>query len=137
MSKRKGLSLEEKRDKVLEVFTASADVFVLKVSGLPQPVSVWASAKNVKGAGLPKHRHELAAPDTNTSYRLSDSFEQPEVLSHKCAKQQLMSAVLHVQDVEKLASKKGVVLQTIKEVLQVGEPAAVIALTMPGTRHMW
>jgi hypothetical protein len=32
MSKRKGLSLEEKRDKVLEVFTESADVFVLKVS---------------------------------------------------------------------------------------------------------
>ena len=31
MSKRKGLSLEEKRDKVLEVFTDSADVFVLKV----------------------------------------------------------------------------------------------------------
>lgn len=31
MSKRKGLSLEEKRDKVLEVFTESADVFVLKV----------------------------------------------------------------------------------------------------------
>eukprot|EP00775_Hariotina_reticulata_P013522 gene13522-13647_t len=51
MSKRKGLSLEEKRDKVLEVFTESADVFVLK-------------------------------------------------------------------DVEKLAAKKGVVLQTIKEVLQ-------------------
>lgn len=39
MSKRKGLSLEEKRDKVLEVFTASADVFVLKVSCLPRPVS--------------------------------------------------------------------------------------------------
>ncbi|KAF6253902.1 putative MND1 domain-containing protein [Scenedesmus sp. NREL 46B-D3] len=51
MSKRKGLSLEEKRDKVLEVFTESADVFVLK-------------------------------------------------------------------DVEKLAARKGVVLQTIKEVLQ-------------------
>ena len=31
MSKRKGLSLEEKREKVLEVFTQSADVFVLKV----------------------------------------------------------------------------------------------------------
>lgn len=31
MSKRKGLSLEEKRQKVLEVFTDSADVFVLKV----------------------------------------------------------------------------------------------------------
>jgi hypothetical protein len=31
MSKRKGLSLEGKRDKVLEVFTESADVFVLKV----------------------------------------------------------------------------------------------------------
>jgi hypothetical protein len=31
MSKRKGLSLEEKRLKVLEVFTDSADVFVLKV----------------------------------------------------------------------------------------------------------
>lgn len=31
MSKRKGLSLEEKREKVLEVFTESADVFVLKV----------------------------------------------------------------------------------------------------------
>jgi hypothetical protein len=31
MSKRKGLSLEEKRQKVLEVFTESADVFVLKV----------------------------------------------------------------------------------------------------------
>lgn len=31
MSKRKGLSLEEKREKVLEVLTDSADVFVLKV----------------------------------------------------------------------------------------------------------
>ena len=31
MSKRKGLSLEGKREKVLEVFTESADVFVLKV----------------------------------------------------------------------------------------------------------
>ncbi|KAI8465984.1 MAG: putative MND1 domain-containing protein [Monoraphidium minutum] len=51
MSKKRGLSLEEKRDKVLEVFHASSDVFVLK-------------------------------------------------------------------DVEKIASKKGVVLQSIKEVLQ-------------------
>lgn len=34
MSKRKGLSLEEKRDKVLEVFTESADVFVSKVGFL-------------------------------------------------------------------------------------------------------
>jgi hypothetical protein len=33
MSKRKGLSLEEKRQRVLEVFTESADVFVLKVGG--------------------------------------------------------------------------------------------------------
>lgn len=36
MSKRKGLSLEEKRGKVLEVFTESADVFVLKVRQLLQ-----------------------------------------------------------------------------------------------------
>jgi hypothetical protein len=34
MSKRKGLSLDEKRDKVLEVFTESADVFLLKVCGV-------------------------------------------------------------------------------------------------------
>lgn len=51
MSKKRGLSLEDKRDKVLEVFHQSADVFVLK-------------------------------------------------------------------DVEKLAAKKGVVLQSVKEVLQ-------------------
>ena len=30
-SKKRGLSLEEKRDKVLEVFLESADVFLLKV----------------------------------------------------------------------------------------------------------
>lgn len=36
MSKRKGLSLEEKREKVLEVFTDSADVFVLKVRNVQQ-----------------------------------------------------------------------------------------------------
>jgi len=35
MSKRKGLSLEEKREKVLEVFTSSGDVFVLKVCTAP------------------------------------------------------------------------------------------------------
>jgi hypothetical protein len=40
MSKRKGLSLEEKRDKVLEVFTQSADVFVLKVRASPGAVSL-------------------------------------------------------------------------------------------------
>jgi hypothetical protein len=32
MSKRKGMSLEEKRMKLLEVFHESADVFVLKVT---------------------------------------------------------------------------------------------------------
>lgn len=51
MSKRKGVSLDEKRERILEIFHQSADVFVLK-------------------------------------------------------------------DIEKLASKKGVILQTVKEVLQ-------------------
>lgn len=40
MSKRKGVSLEEKRDKVLEVFTESADVFVLKVGWWGPALSV-------------------------------------------------------------------------------------------------
>lgn len=40
MSKRKGLSLEGKREKVLEVFTESADVFVLKV-GASQLLGAW------------------------------------------------------------------------------------------------
>jgi hypothetical protein len=116
MSKRKGLSLEEKRDKVLEVFTTSADVFVLKVSSLPQPMSVnLASAMHVKGAGLPKHTFQQIATPALASLRYKPGL----------CKQQLTSAVLHMQDVEKLASKKGVVLQTIKEVLQVGDSAAV------------
>jgi hypothetical protein len=32
-SKRKGLSVDEKRDKILEIFHETADVYVLKVGG--------------------------------------------------------------------------------------------------------
>jgi hypothetical protein len=54
MSKRKGLSLEEKRDKVLEVFTQSADVFVLKVRRPPPPAAAAAAplASDYCGAEL-------------------------------------------------------------------------------------
>jgi hypothetical protein len=59
MSKRKGLSLEEKRDKVLEVFTDSADVFVLKVRVSQLCFSsVWARARH-SACTLPYSNQQL------------------------------------------------------------------------------
>ena len=76
-SKKRGLSIDEKKQKVLEIFHESKDVFVLKVCSDSSAVIACA----------------------------------PQLLSHQ-------SDTWSLQDIEKLAPKKGVVLQSVKEVVQ-------------------
>jgi hypothetical protein len=113
MSKRKGMSLEEKRDKVLEVFTESADVFVLKVGSCTSDhttsttvwrklgiSAAWACMWPAEAISFVLHATEHAACCTDCCL------------------------IVLLQDVEKLAARKGVVLQSIQEVLQVSCNAA-------------
>lgn len=77
-SKKRGLSLEEKREKVLEIFHETKDVFQLKVE--PKWYLCWLWSQAGLWASL---------------------------------------QIVDVQDIEKLAPKKGVISQSVKEVLQV------------------
>ena len=78
-SKKRGLSIDEKKQKVLEIFHESKDVFVLKVCTL--------QATNV-------HPFECTCRASWPEYEV------------------------HLQDIEKLAPKRGVTLQSVKEVVQ-------------------
>lgn len=86
-SKKRGFSLEEKRQAVLGIFHESSDVFVLKVKKIVFDSSPLTS--------------------TDVFFFLS----QPRPRPSRCT-------TLPNQDIEKLAPKRGVVLQAVKEVLQ-------------------
>ena len=91
-SKKRGFSLEEKRQALLGIFHDSADVFVLKVC-----VSFFSCfSLSIRPMFFPLSFFFLS---TSTS----TSFFSPH-LQH--------------QDIEKLAPKRGVVLQAVKDVLQ-------------------
>jgi hypothetical protein len=113
MSKRKGMSLEEKRDKLLEVFTDSADVFVLKV-GFSTSDQLKAQLCDIL----------LSLSSVSASMRPA---EASSVVLHATAHAACCTDCCLVgllQDVEKLGARKGIVLQSIKEVLQVSYDAA-------------
>lgn len=77
-SKKRGLSIDEKKQKVLEIFHESKEVFVLKVR--PRPLH----------SESPCHTASI--------------FIRP--------------VLVPTQDIEKLAPKRGVTLQSVKEVVQ-------------------
>jgi hypothetical protein len=120
-SKKRGLSLEDKRDRILEVFHESADVFVLKV----RCYAWWGATRRARQpertAPCSFHawrvertrtcnRHPLMYMGSWESWRSSHAQTpppHPPPHPHQT-----------LQDIEKLASKRGVVLQSVKEVLQ-------------------
>lgn len=114
-SKKRGLSLEEKRDKVLEVFHASGDVFVLKVSHAVCCLVPRLAAAAAAGMMIPMllSRALLKGADSTVKPSSNTTTAAPAAVSTGAT-----LLPIHRQDVEKLASKKGVVLQSIKEVLQ-------------------
>lgn len=81
-SKKRGLSLEEKRKVLLSVFHEDPQPYMLKASAMSRQCSTAVFHLHVQGS------------------------------------------ILSLQDVEKIASKRGVVLQSVKEVLQASLSAS-------------
>lgn len=102
-SKKRGLSLEEKKAAVLSIFHETKDVFTLKV--LPRAVTAlgWSSEQD---AGM------FPGSTQDAVHLVTSSLTRPACTPCR------LSFATTAQDVEKLAPKKGVIVQSVKEVLQ-------------------
>lgn len=96
-AKRRGMSAEEKRQTLLGIFHETKDVFTLKVRR-------WGCLPAVLSCEL-CCRRSACRPSLRPTARSSST---------------LRTHASHLQDIEKLGSKRGVVQQSIKDVLQVG-----------------
>lgn len=162
-SKKRGLSLEEKRDKVLEVFHESADVFVLKVrssfrSSIDATMCASAHAARAAAVRPPRRgaRHmtaaraaawccaAAAAPQAGQWHpprraRACAPLGSARRARLACACTLAAAAPMPTspygpckQDIEKIASKRGVVLQSVKEVGRIA--ARAMRARRPGRR---